>query len=148
MTRKRLLLLLSLGCLVVSIAAYSLWPYSSAINEANARRLKSGMSFTEVRDILGGPPRDESTGPLAYAESDDDVKGKLEFDAMRDFFPSIGGQFQAKGLCEECVQHEWISNTVVVQIEFIDGKAVVPMCYPVRRVYETPWAMLRRWLKF
>jgi hypothetical protein len=36
----------------------------SAINEANASRLAKGMTFEQACDMLGGPPRDETTGPV------------------------------------------------------------------------------------
>ncbi len=42
----------------------------SAINEANFAKLREGMTRAEVEAILGGPPRDESTGELALVRSD------------------------------------------------------------------------------
>lgn len=64
MTRRRWMLL-SLCCHVAGIAMYLAWPRPSASNAENAARIRPGMSVAKVQEILGGPARDESTGPLA-----------------------------------------------------------------------------------
>jgi hypothetical protein len=137
MTRRCVLLLTSLVCLAV--VAYVVWPRPSQINAANAARIQVGMDLRTVETILG-PARDESTGPLATADSKDDAAGKLDLMLMRAMETSGGGWPLP-------TTQEWVSDSVIIHIGFVDGRAGVPEVVPVRRVHETPWATLRRWLK-
>jgi hypothetical protein len=138
MTRRRLLLP-SLVCLV-AVVAYVVWPRPSQFNAAAAAKVEVGMDLATVETILGGPARDESTGPLATADSKDDATGKLDLLLMRAMEQSGGGWPLP-------VTQEWVSDSVIIHIGFVNGRAGVPEVVPVRRVHETPWATLRRWLK-
>jgi hypothetical protein len=138
MTRRRVLLLTSLVCLAV--VAYVVWPRPSQINAANAARIHVGMDLQTVETILGGPARDESTGPLATADSKDDAAGRLDLLLMR-AMENSGGGWPLPAM------QEWVSDSVIIHIGFVDGRAGVPGVVPVRRVHETTWATLCRWLK-
>jgi len=138
MTRRRFVLLVSLGCLV-AVAAYAVWSRPSAINAATAAKIEVGMDLKTVETMLGGPARDEPTGPLGTAECEDDTTGVRHLNAMLFFHDVL--------LVEDAVQLEWVSDAADVRIVFIDGKAQPPECFAVRRVHDGPWAMLRRWLK-
>jgi hypothetical protein len=131
------LILLSL-CLV-AVVVYTVWPRPSPINAANAAKIEAGMDLQTVETILGGPARDESTGPLATADSDDDATGHLDLLLMEALQKSGWGR---------PLPTTWVSDSVIIQIEFVDGRAGVPQACPVRRVRETPWSIVRRWLKF
>ena len=56
---------------MVPVLVYLCWPLETccpvqtAINRTNCERIEIGMTLAEVEAILGGPMRDESTGPLA-----------------------------------------------------------------------------------
>lgn len=64
-TRQRLLLLgLVTGSLVLGAGFWVLWPRPSAITVENAEKIRTGMSLADVEILLGGPPRNETTGPL------------------------------------------------------------------------------------
>src|SRR5262249_13734059 len=67
MTRRRMLLLGSVA--VVAALAVQWWaiqPALSAINAVNAAKVEKGMTLAEVEAILGGPARDELTGPVVF----------------------------------------------------------------------------------
>ena len=68
MTRRRVLLLGLLATAVgVAAAAWLLWP-RTAITRENAAKVREGMTLAEVEAILGGPARDETTGPVEREE--------------------------------------------------------------------------------
>src|ERR1700722_14500609 len=66
MTRRRVLLIGLLAATVaLGVCEWMLWPRPpSAITRANAAKITEGMTLAEVEAILGGPPRDESTGTV------------------------------------------------------------------------------------
>jgi hypothetical protein len=66
--RRRLFIALGLlACvLLTSGVAWLLWP-QTAITQENAAKLRKGMTLAEVEAMLGGPARDDSTGPLEMA---------------------------------------------------------------------------------
>ncbi len=71
MTKTRLMLgIASLGCLAAGVALYASLGRSAISREA-AARIEQGMSLADVEALLGGPPRDESTGPLTADRADD-----------------------------------------------------------------------------
>lgn len=64
-TRRRLLLFgLLAGFTVVGMLVAWLFLPRTAITPKNAAKIQVGMTRSEVESILGGPARDESTGPL------------------------------------------------------------------------------------
>src|SRR6266478_2347267 len=67
-SRTRRLLLLALATVAVLVAGVCLlWP-QSAITRENAEMIWEGMTLAEVEAILGGPARDETTGPVIREE--------------------------------------------------------------------------------
>jgi hypothetical protein len=73
--RRTLLVLVLLGSVAAGIA-FVAWP-RSAINAATAARIEKGMTLAEAEAILGGPPRDESSGPIILFQ-DDSSKAQAE----------------------------------------------------------------------
>jgi hypothetical protein len=65
-TRRLLLFVPSTGLVGLAVAAWLLWP-RTAIKRANAAKIKEGMTLAEVEAILGGPARDDYTGPTEPA---------------------------------------------------------------------------------
>jgi hypothetical protein len=64
MTRRRFLLFASLITAIGLSVGIWLSSPRSAITLANATRIEEGMPLSEVETILGGPARDESSGPV------------------------------------------------------------------------------------
>lgn len=65
--RRLLLLALPVGLLVLAIGVGLLWP-RTAITRENAAKIEPGMTLAEVEAKLGGPARDETTGPVEREE--------------------------------------------------------------------------------
>jgi hypothetical protein len=68
MTRRRRLLLFAVAALLLLLGAVA-WLIcpsepDTAITVENAKRIQLGMALTEVETILGGPKRNDATGPL------------------------------------------------------------------------------------
>jgi hypothetical protein len=123
MTRRRLLLLALLVALVlVGGAAWGLWSRPSSITLENAAKLHNGMTLMEVETILGGPSRDESTGPL-----------NLDF---------TGSMPNEKFHCR------WISNEVLILVCFdTEDRVIYAEFEPVHLLpVESLFERFRRWL--
>jgi hypothetical protein len=110
MTCRRLLVLgLPAGLVALAVAAWLLWP-RTAITRENAAKIQPGMTLAEVEAFLGGPARDESTGPLT---DDDDVDDEPAGFPVVLFAPSCDGEMIAAH-----DRHFWISDSVVVRVCF------------------------------
>jgi hypothetical protein len=139
MTRRRMLLfglLAAVAAVVgIAVAAWLLWP-GSAITRENAADIREGMTLAEVEAMLGGPARDETTGPVEREEppefAEPDARGirwRITFLDMR------------SGV------HRWESDQARVWVHFDDaGRATDCHVFPMRRVQESPLAMVRRWM--
>jgi hypothetical protein len=66
MSVRRIILLSLIICTAICILTPLIVIPGSLITRQNAERIHAGMTLTEVEAILGGPARDESTGPLLY----------------------------------------------------------------------------------
>jgi hypothetical protein len=130
--------LVLVACITAGVISFMVWPTHSMINAANAAKIQVGMDLQTVETIFGGPARDESTGPLATAESDHDAMGQMDLQFIRAIAESGWGRH---------LPATWASDSVIIHVTFVDGRAGVPQVVPVRRIHETPWATLRRWLK-
>jgi hypothetical protein len=122
MTRRRLLLF-GLLAAVTGLGGWLLWP-RSAITRENAAKIQIGMTLAEVEAILGGPARDDSTGPF-------------EGEWPRDF------KFDPTN-----PDADWHSDTVLVLVR-LDGRNRVKSfeVLPVRRSDgESSLDVIRRWL--
>ncbi len=133
--RRLLLLALPVGLLVLAIGVGLLWP-RTAITRENAAKIEPGMTLAEVEAKLGGPARDETTGPVEREEPPEfappDARGirwRITFTDMR------------SGL------QRWESDQARVWVHF-DENGRVTDCreFPMHRVEEGPLDMLRRWL--
>jgi hypothetical protein len=109
---------------LLGVGAWMLRPRSTEITCANAAMVQEGMTRADVESILGGPPRDDSNGPLTL-----DLSEALE---------SYDRPHWSK----------WASDQVVIWCQFdADGKVNRVAQVPVRRVQESSLDMLRRWLR-
>ncbi len=124
MTRRRFLLL-ALLCLLLAGSYAALWfafaPPASAINRANALKIKLGMTRAEVEAILGGPVRDESgvSKPAwahgrSYECSFNDSGGRAYIAAERDP-DTIAVNAHAPGISGWSV---WRSRNAEISIRF------------------------------
>ncbi len=146
--RRRVRRALLLG-IVIALAALAgtvwlLWP-RTAISRENAEKVCAGMTRAEVEAILGGPARDEATGPieLDYDDSSDgDMRSLLRMARVRLWMVEL---VQARDDPDH--YRIWQSNQVAVWVEFgADGRVRDCHCLPMRRVGESPLAAVRRWL--
>ncbi len=140
MSRRRILVLVLPAAVVSSMAAaWLLWP-RTAITRENAARIQPGITRADVEALLGGPPRDEATGPVSL-----DLDDRPEDGAQLWLEWQFRGLFQADPVGPHASL--WGSNRVVIWVQF-DGQDRVTACtaFPMRRVGETPLALVRRWL--
>jgi hypothetical protein len=95
-----------------------LWPGPSAVTRENEARIHEGMGTEELQEILGGPPRDDSTGPT-----------ELDPDALID---RIG---EPAPLSVTPI-YEWRSDQVLIRVHFDAAGRVdwISAC-PLRRAY-------------
>ena len=108
-----------------------LWP-RTAITRENAAKIREGMTFAEVADILGEPPRDDGVGLIAVQRRDGS-----EGTIPRSELIGILDQLEAKS---------WLSDEVLVWIT-LDHAGRVTSCSvePVRLA--SLHATIRRWLR-
>jgi hypothetical protein len=134
-SRRRLLVALVAGMLALGVSAWQLWP-RSAITRENAVKIHVGMTLAEAEAILGGPARDESTGPC-YP----DVSGTEDGDEMKLELQSLLIQIRP-GL-------QWRSNSVVIWVKEDqvgqDRRLTEVRYVPMQRGEESLLEMLRRW---
>lgn len=133
MTLRRLLLFgLLAGLIALGACVWLLWP-RTAITRENAAKIREGMTLAEVQAILGGPERNESSGPLCPDEPDGEAG---EF---------VASWYQDMKLMEG--RHVWGSDKIIIVLRVEnDGKVSSPSCIPMRRMNESPLEILRRWL--
>jgi hypothetical protein len=137
-------LILSLVAVVVvlSVGVWLLWP-CTAITRANAAKIQNGMTRVEVLTLLGGPPRDESTGPLGLDHPEEADSDPMHQARLRQWIDcTLRADFEPDG----GPRGKWQSNQVVIYIWW-DVAGNVESCdvFPMRRAPESPLAMLRRW---
>jgi hypothetical protein len=134
-TRRRLLLFgLLTGLLALGAGSWLLWP-RTAITRENAAKIQLDMTLEEVESILGGPARDETTGPVIREEPPEfaprDASGRSFRITILDLRPHL----------------EWHSDEVRIWVHIdSDGRVTECMYFPTHRANESPLDMLRRWL--
>ena len=137
MTRRRLLLFgVPLALVAIGVSGWLLYP-TTAITRENAAKIQDGMTRRQVEAILGGPPRDETTGPIL--PEDDSLDGWGLFMLMMEpkKHPTTARQ--------PCY---WFSDHVTVMVYFHnDGHMDFHMELAMRRRPENPLELLRRWLR-
>ena len=141
MTTRRCSLLFAPPVIAVLVAgAWLIWP-RTAITRENAAKLHVGMTLEEVETILGGPARDESTGPceldvsvFKHAEKEK-VTGEAPLEKTQNR-PSRG--------------RRWLSDRVAIWVreaEDDQGWRIIEIDYiPRRRSEESVLDRVRRWL--
>jgi hypothetical protein len=98
------------------------------------------MTLAEVEEILGGPARDEPRGPLTL----DLVEGPGATDAEEAAVERFLELQAAAGRVGS--SQRWLSDRLLVWVVFDTGGRVQSCdLFPVRRVPESPLALLRRW---
>jgi hypothetical protein len=143
-TRRLLLFALPAGVAVAIVAAWLLLS-RTAITPENAVKIQVGMTVAEVEAILGGPARDESTGPLVS-----DGPGDLGYRAPEQAIVLVpdGGLVSVPGGWHVVPSPpQWVSDCAVIVVS-LDAGGRVEACstLPVRRVSEGPIDRVRRWL--
>jgi hypothetical protein len=138
--RRRLVLaLILLACAVLAGAsAWLFWP-RTAITRANAEKIEEGMTRAEVEALLGGPHRDDATGPTVLDTEDGD---ELALARLRRYI-----DLQVIAAMDAEPIWIWRSNQVEIHVRF-DGKEQVVSCDSInmRPASQGALAMLRRWL--
>ena len=135
--RQRRTLLLGLaGCLAaLACVIFLVQEDRSAINQANFEKIQVGMPLAEVETILGGPARDESSGPIREDSVDEN-----------DFGPQM--QVVTFRIAYAKDLQTWTSDRLMIRVE-VDGQGRVAekASLEVRRMRESPWQQVRRWLR-
>src|SRR5260370_35995153 len=122
-----------------------LWP-RSAITRENAAKIHVGMTLAEAEAILGGPERDESTGPchLDWNATEDDLKNLQEQLMLSRIRVATDPTFSPMGML-------WQSNSVSVWAkvsqEGQERRLTAISSVPMLRREERLLDMLRRWLR-
>lgn len=139
MCRRRLLLFAPpTALLLLGIGVWALWP-RTAITRENAAKVQAGMTCAEVEQILGGPARDDSTGPVAPDNQapDNDTEFVLR--------PLVIDLAFGAGTPRP---REWRSDETVVLVQFdADGHVTMWHYFDTRPTHRHPLALLRRWLR-
>jgi hypothetical protein len=137
-TRRLLLFGLSAALGAILLAVWLVWPRTvSAIILSNAAKIRPGMTLVEAEAILGGPARDECTGPTKFIYSEAETRKTF----TRGTLPGLDDR------------HAWLASLVWrsdharVQIGLTQDHRVAWLgAYPVRRYDEGPLDRLCRWL--
>jgi hypothetical protein len=92
---RRVLFIALLAALAVGSSVWLLWP-RTAITLGNVDKIREGMMLEEVETILGGPPRDDSTGPLEADMPNEEGRGDVQLfmwhEAMLGVAVGVGGR--------------------------------------------------------
>ena len=148
MTRRRILLGVPIVVAAFLIGLWLLWP-RTAITADNAAKIKNGMTLEQVVAILGGPERDESTGPIEADDPDIDEAvrtGREPPEAAVGRVELLQLDFPHQGMVE--AGRYWKTDRLMVRIELDqDGRVSWILVQPVRRQHESLLNRLRRWLR-
>jgi hypothetical protein len=143
--RRHLLLAMPATLVTLAVGAWLFWP-RTAITPENAARIQPGMTLAEVEVILGGPARDESTGPLT-ADAPDDEEPRDLIGALRvmDFETADAARWRAIPVRSPPLL--WRSYRLIVRVELdAAGRVGSSDSLPVDVADESPIDRLRRWL--
>lgn len=123
----------SLSVVLLGVGAWTVLPRGSAICRENYDRLTAGMSLREVEDILGGPARDASTGPISALWS----HGATVFESSVSTSTIESGSYS----------RIWYSDSAAIVIEFSPEWTLSDTTFtPVYRDYDGLWGTVRRWM--
>jgi outer membrane protein assembly factor BamE (lipoprotein component of BamABCDE complex) len=123
MVRPRHLLFLSLAAtlVVLAVAMWLFWP-RTAITRENAAKIREGMMLADVEEILGGPSRDELSGPHKV-------------------------QWSYTNLIMVVNRKEWIGPDIAVSVAFRHNRVVSNEVTETYFPEESPIQRIRRWLR-
>jgi hypothetical protein len=133
---RRLLLFPFLAAVLVGLAfvVWLLWSRPTAINRENAAKIQEGMTLAEVEAVLGGPPRDDGNGVLAFQRVDgsEGTMTRSELRSEMNQLPDV---------------KQWLSDEVLVEVTLDHaGRVASTTIDPVRLAHLGPIDWLRRWL--
>ncbi len=136
MTHRRLLVFgLPVALVVLCVGGRVLWP-RTAIRFENALKIREGMTLAEVETLLGGPARDETTGPVVPEDAMDAPAGWLVLTKRP---PAGWAQPEPR---------YWRSDRLTVATWFdAEDRVVVHAVLFMRRADESPLDILRRWVR-
>jgi hypothetical protein len=135
-TRRRLMVFGLLATLTaLGVGGWMLWPQPTAITRENAAKINIGMTVAQVEAILGGPERDDTTGPGIREEPPEFAP------------PDASGRRYRITFIDTRPRLEWRSDEVQIWV-LVNSDACVTECtwFPMRRAPESPLDKLRRWL--
>jgi hypothetical protein len=140
-TRRRLLMFALPVVAALVVGMWLLWP-RTVITRDTFDKVQVGMNLAEVEAVLGGPERNESTGPL-MGDSGNDEHDYLQAYIWRvrvfDTMPRTENPYPAVKW--------WTSDVLMVRVDFDEnGQVAARECLPMRRVHEGLFERLRRWL--
>jgi hypothetical protein len=139
--RRRVLLFGPLATLLaLGVSGWLLWPRPSAITRENAAKVLVGMTLAEVEVILGGPARDDTTGPTRRRVEDEDRLGTGLF-LLR--ITSLDAKLF--GL-ESISVHDWISDDAYIRLVFDpEERLIASLVSANSRLPESSFERLCRW---
>jgi hypothetical protein len=141
-TLRRLLLLCLPVLAGLAVGAWLLW-LRSAITRENAAKVQVGMTLAEVEAILGGPARDESTGPT---ERDDDPGAAGPGGGGVIGFAWALGPSLPDGNPSD-LRKMWATDHLMVVVAFNGGgRVTAKRTFQTHLVQEPLLERLRRWL--
>jgi hypothetical protein len=150
-TRRRLLLLgLLTGLLALGASVWLLWP-RQMINQVNADKIQKGMTLADVEKIFDGSARDESSGTLAVILPDG-VMDQPDWVFVEEADRFRGMRFRREGNIFVRTQEArpqdrfWISDHLMIRVEFDEELVCACHSLPVRRVQSGILDILRRQL--
>jgi len=133
-------LLGSFLCLLSAATAFAWiwWSPRTAITPENYERIELGITQMEVEEILGGPARDEATGPLQNAGEDCDVM------KWREWVIRSSGADERPG--QPFVRY-WFSDELIVECCFDSaGQLTGKECMHVRPYRRSPLQLIADWI--
>jgi hypothetical protein len=138
---------------MAALAVGTTWllrPARTAINHVNATKITVGMKWDEVVDILGGPPRDESTGPIMADWAAIDARGEVA--GSPESAESYARDFRKEENSQWTFRKAWVSNHVIVSVDVVANGLDEPWVrscdtLPVCLVNESSLMKLYNWLR-
>jgi hypothetical protein len=143
MTRHRVLLFVLLATVASAVVAGGLlWPRTT-ITRPNAQRIEKGMTLAEVESILGGPARNDTTGPVVPEDVDDLLAPDSAYCCKLGMLRHV----EADAANIAFRYREWESDHVKILVVFnLDGHVTHSYSCPLHRVSDSPLNTFRRWL--
>jgi hypothetical protein len=134
--RRLFIALALLSCVLAGGVAWLLLTGDTSITVENATSIEPGMTLAHVEAMLGGPPRDETTGPVERLEPPEFAEPNARGTRWRNAIVELRSDVLL-----------WESDQARVWVHFDEaGRVTDHQVFPMRRAPESPVAMFRRWL--